>query len=78
MFEIIDIQPAEQLDDIESHIASGVGGEFRVRLGQRVKALPHWRLAQPRGQTDLEFLLEKILNRSDPKESWTPRSLESV
>ena len=26
------------------------------------------RFTEPRGQTDLEFLLEKILNRSDPKE----------
>ena len=28
---------------------------------------------EPQGQTDLEFLVEKILNRSDPKEDMTPR-----
>ena len=26
---------------------------------------------EPRGQTDLEFLVEKILNRSDPKDKDT-------
>ena len=26
-------------------------------------------VGEPRGQTDLEFLVEKILNRSDPKDT---------
>ena len=36
-------------------------------------------ISEPRGQTDLEFLVEKILNRSDPKDTdpkdtQTPRT----
>src|SRR5271157_3409585 len=38
------------------------------RLARPRPSDPEPRGPEPRGQSDLEFLLEKILNRSDPKE----------
>ncbi len=47
---------------------AGIGSAIALVLAAFRKGEPRGRgsLGEPRGQTDLEFLVEKILNRSGP------------